>query len=288
MLVRAESLLLSAALLSTGCASLPSSPGNTRPGMVLGDLPPAAEVRSVGWEPDDGRPRVPASPPGNSALADEQRATLTRQAVLGAMDEVKGSTGSIASSLSRLAARPTGIGGATGVFLRYVVYGANQLPWIQGALAGSRELADAAAEVADADMELGILRMTGPRLQAAMSGTMLLAAWVDFLSLADAVLQQCPGYSVEQLFVDMQRVQRLIEPSMAALSSKEPDQVEATATAMPELMGRLTQEFASIREGARVAAVRSAQFMAAAQLIENLVVLSRERRHVGREVGGAA
>ena len=210
MHMRAESLLLSAALLSTGCASLRSAPGYTKPGMMLGDLPPRAEVRSVAPEPDDRRPHLPASPLRNR---DEQSATLTRQAVLGAMDEVKGSTGTIASSLSRLAARRTGIGEANGVFSRYVVYGANQLPWIQGALAGPTELADAAAEVADADMELGILRMTGPRLQAAMSGTVLLAAWVDFLSLADAVLQHCPSYSVERLFVDMERVQRLMEPS---------------------------------------------------------------------------
>ena len=90
-------------------------------------------------------------------------------------------------------------------------------------------------------MELGILRMAGPRLQAAMSGTLLLAAWVDFLSLADVVIQKCPGYSVEKLFGDMDRVQRLMEPSMAALASQDPEQVEAAATALPELMGQLTE-----------------------------------------------
>ena len=193
MRMRAESLLLSTALLSTGCASLRSAPGYTKPGMMLGDLPPRADVRSVAPEPDDGRPHVPASPLRNSAVADEQSATLTRQAILGAIDEVKGSTGTIATSLSRLAARPTGLGGANGIFSRYVVFGADQLPWIQGALAGPTVLANAAAEIADADMELGILRMAGPRLQAAMSGTMLLAAWVDLLSLADAVLRHAPA-----------------------------------------------------------------------------------------------
>ena len=155
-----------------------------------------------------------------------------------------------------------------------LAYGSGQLPWLNGALTDSTVLADAAAGVGDADMELAILHMAGPRLQAAMPGTILLAAWVDFLSLADAVLQKCPSYSVEKLFEDMNRVQRLMEPSMAALSSQDPEQVEAAAIALPELMGRLTNEFASIREGARVAAARSAQIMAVAQLVEMVTMIS--------------
>ena len=107
-----------------------------------------------------------------------------------------------------------------------------------------------------------------------MSGTMLLAAWVDFLSLADAVLRQCPSYSAERLFVDVERVQRLMGPAMAALASQDPEQVEATATAMPELMGRLAQEFVSIREGARVAAARTGQLMTAAQIVELVTMIS--------------
>ena len=72
----------------------------------------------------------------------------------------------------------------------------------------------------------------------------------------------------------MDRVQRLMEPSMAALSSQDPEQVEAAAIALPELMGRLPNEFASIREGARVAAARSGQLMAAAQLVEMVTMIS--------------
>jgi hypothetical protein len=84
-------------------------------------------------------------------------------------------------------------------------------------------LADIAEDVDDPDMELGLLRMTGPRLQAAMFGAMLLAAWLDFLQLADVVLRECPAYGVEKLFLGMSRVQQLIEPTLAALASGGPE-----------------------------------------------------------------
>jgi hypothetical protein len=106
------------------------------------------------------------------------------------------------------------------------------------------------------------------------SGVTLLAAWVDFLNLAEAVLRQCPAYGVERLFRDMNRVQQLTEPSMRAFASMELGQVEEATAALPELMGQLTQEFHSIREGARVATERSGQMMAAAQAIEMLTMLS--------------
>src|SRR5512133_1823051 len=236
--------VLSFALLSTACASLPTAPAYTRPGMLLGDRPPIAGARPVAQGPGDGRPGASASPPRNSAAEGApQTGTLARQAVLGTVDEVRASMAAAASGLSALAAHTRGIGGgANGIFSRHLVYGSGQLPWLQDALASSRAPADAAAGVEDADMELAILRMAGPPLQAATSGTLLLAAWVDFLSLADAILQHCLGCSVEKLFVDMNRVQRLMEPSMAALSSQDPEQVEAVAIALPELMGKLTNE----------------------------------------------
>ncbi|MFP2929196.1 DUF2380 domain-containing protein [Pyxidicoccus sp. 3LG] len=131
-------------------------------------------------------------------------------------------------------------------------------------------------------MELGLLRMTGPRLQAAMFGAMLLAAWLDFLQLADVVLRECPAYSVEKLFMDMHRVQRLMEPTLAALASQDPRQVEAAATAMPGLMGQLTHEFDSIREGARVSMERAGKTLAAAQLVEMLTLASALRMSLPR------
>ncbi|RYZ16941.1 MAG: DUF2380 domain-containing protein, partial [Myxococcaceae bacterium] len=107
-----------------------------------------------------------------------------------------------------------------------------------------------------------------------MSGAMLLAAWLDFLQLAEALREQCPFYGREQLFMDMDRVQKLIEPSMAALASLEPGQVETTARALPGVMAQLTREFHSIREGARVATVRAGKVIAVAQFMEMLTLVS--------------
>jgi hypothetical protein len=188
---------------------------------------------------------------------------------------VRGSTGSGTGVLRKLANSQAGLSvPANGVFSRYIRYGAYQLQWINGALGGATRLAHAAAEVADPGMELGILQMTGPRLQVAMFGSLLLAAWVDFLNLANVVLRQCPVYGAERLFVDMKRVQQMIEPSLRALSSLEPEQVEAAARTIPELMGQLAFEFHSIRDGVRVATERVGQLMLAAQLVEMLTLVS--------------
>jgi hypothetical protein len=293
--MRAEALLLSVVMLTTGCASLSGAPG--REGS-LSYLPRGAEEPAL-MQPPSERQRAPASPPlaiagpeeperlnrrrgsrevvtgvASGGVSSGQSATLTRQAVLDAVDEVKDSTSSISNALPKLAARKAGIGGANGVFIRYVDHGSNQLPWLRGALGGATTLADAANEVADADMALALLRMSGPRLQAAMFGDMLLSAWLDFLNLADVVLQQCPAYSAERLFMDMDRVQRMMKPTLAALASQDPERVEVAAETMPGLMGQLTREFDSIREGARTAMERSGQAMAAAQFVEMLTLVS--------------
>ncbi len=275
--------VLGVALLFTSCASLPSALGYPRPGMVLGDLPPVAGGRPAAKGPGNGRSAVLAVPPPNSVAGSGQRSgILARQAARGAVDQVHGSISAAAGGLSKLAARATGIGGANGIFSRHVAYGSGQLSGLQGALTNSRVLVDAAVETGDADMELAVLRMAGPRLQAAMFGAILLATWVDFLNLADVVLQRFHFYSVEALFADMNRVQRLMEPSMAALVSQDPEQVEAVATAMPELMGKLTQELSSIREGVRLATVRGGQAMAAAQLVEALTTISAMKMSLAR------
>lgn len=219
----------------------------------------------------------------NASAPQRQRATETRQAVLSAVGEVKGTTGELASTLSKLATRPPtsllnrGLSGLNGVFKRHLDYGSNQLPWIQGALGGITTLTEASSEVAHPDMQLALLRMSGPKLQAATSGTLLLAAWVDFLNLADVVLRECPAYSIEKLVVDMHRVQGMVEPSMTALASADPEKVEAVATALPDVMGELTREFQSLEEGARVAMERSGQIMAVAQLVEMLTMVSAMR-----------
>jgi hypothetical protein len=267
-----EVLLL---FLLTGCASVTPPPGR---GVNLRYTPRVAAGPTLAEHPSD----VAGHSPRSAAEPGLQSATRTREAVLAAVDEVSGSSRVIVGSLPRLAAHRTGLGRANGVFTRSISYGSNQLPWIHSALGGATQLADAAMELDDPDMELGVLRITGPRLQAAMSGATLLAVWLDFLNLADAVLRQCPLYSVERLLADMNRVQMMIEPSMRAFASLDPGQVEATAIALPSLMGQLTREFQSIREAARMATERGGQMMAAAQFVEMITLISTMKMSLPR------
>uniref|UniRef100_UPI003204B239 DUF2380 domain-containing protein n=1 Tax=Corallococcus coralloides TaxID=184914 RepID=UPI003204B239 len=131
-----------------------------------------------------------------------------------------------------------------------------------------------ASEVGDTDMELGLLRMTGPKLQAAQFGTLLLAAWVDFLHLGDAVLRNCPMCSAEKLFVDLHRVQGLMEPTLTDLASLDPERVEAATAAMPELMGKLTREFDTLQRETRETMKFGGQVIAAMQAVEMVTMIS--------------
>ena len=107
-----------------------------------------------------------------------------------------------------------------------------------------------------------------------MFGTLLLATWVDFLQLADAVLRQCPMCGVETLFTDLHRVQGMMAPTLADLASGEPERVETAATAMPVLMGELAREFDAIQRDARSAMELGGKVMVAAQVMEMLVLIS--------------
>jgi hypothetical protein len=102
--------------------------------------------------------------------------------------------------------------------------------------------------VEDPDMQLALLRLAGPRLEAAMMGSMLLAVWFDFLNLTDVTLSRHLYFGVETLYVKMERWQKMLEPSMSALASLEPEQVESAAEDMPALVGLLTGEFAALLE----------------------------------------
>jgi len=309
------SLLLVFAVLTNGCASLTPPPGSGRnlgytprgasgPTLEegLGEQPPRAwasppdslpepEARERLHRRQELREEVTRVHPGSAAGArgdalprgaaepGAPSAARARQTVLEAVADAKGSTDTISSSLSRLAARPPGwrnrgLTGQNGIFTRYLDYGSRQLPWLEGALAGTATLADVAGQLDDPDMELALLRLTGPRLQAAMSGALLLTAWLDFLQLADTVLRQCPAYSIEKLFIDLDRVRRLIEPTLAALASGDPARIEAAATSMPKLMGQLTGEFSDTRDGARTAMERAGKFMVAAQFVEMVTMIS--------------
>ncbi|WP_249347561.1 hypothetical protein [Corallococcus exiguus] len=149
---------------------------------------------------------------------------------------MKGSLTRVEAGFSKLADRPPPLVGwsLNGVFTRYLDQGSKQVTWIQGAIGSATALTKVASEVGPTDMELALLRMTGPKLQAAQFGTLLLATWVDFLHLADAVLRNCPMCSAEKLFVDLHRVQGLMEPTLTDLASLDPERVEAATTAMPE------------------------------------------------------
>ncbi|WP_370452466.1 DUF2380 domain-containing protein [Corallococcus sp. CA054B] len=211
------------------------------------------------------------------AVGGEARtAASTRQAVIEATDEVKGSLRSVEAAFTQLAARPPDLWGwsLTGVFTRYLDQGSKQVTWLQGALGSATALTKVASEVGDTDMELGLLRMTGPKLQAAQFGTLLLATWVDFLHLADAVLRHCPMCSAEKLFVDLHRVQGLMEPTLTDLASLDPERVEAATTAMPELMGRLTREFDTLQRETRETMKLGGQVIAAMQAVEAVAMIS--------------
>ncbi|RYZ41749.1 MAG: DUF2380 domain-containing protein [Myxococcaceae bacterium] len=297
--MRADALLLAVVLLVTGCASVPRAPGH---GRSLGYAPRVAAAPAREEAPSNEPPRARGSPPSSNSGPEEQQrllrrqrlrddateagpgsgvgaaqsSTLTRQAVLEAMDEAKGSRARVEAAFSKLAARPPALGGRglDGVFTRYLDHGSDQLTWLRGALGSITALTDAASQVGDPNMERGLLRMTGPRLQAALFGTLLLATWVDFLHLADAVLRNCPMCSVEKLFVDLHRVQEMMEPTLTDLASPDPDRVEAAATAMPELMGKLTREFDTIHQETRSTLKLEGRVIAAMQALEMLTLIS--------------
>ncbi len=155
----------------------------------------------------------------------------------------------------------------------HVEYGQRQLRWIDDELAAATRLATAAVEVEDPDMQLALLRLAGPRLEAAMLGSLLLAAWVDFLNLLDGVFKQ--GYrAVETLFVDMDRWREMVDPAMTALASREPGQVEAAAENMPALMGYLSGEFNRTAERVHSGLRNAERVLLLAQLMELVTMRS--------------
>jgi hypothetical protein len=261
--MRVDAVLLALVLLVTGCASLSQAPGR---GRTLSYAPrESVSPTRTGYGSREGA--------GGDSV---RRAASTRAAVLAATDEGKNSLARVEIAFSKLTAQPPALGGRglTGVFTPYLDHGAMQVTWIQGALGSATTLTKVASEVDDTDMELGLLRMTGPKLQAAQFGVLLLTAWVDFLHLADAVLRDCPMCSVEKLFVDLHRVQELMEPTLTDLASLDPERVEMAALAMPELMGKLTREFDTLQRETRATMKRGGQVIAAMQALEIVTMIS--------------
>jgi hypothetical protein len=293
--MRADALLLALVLVTTGCASVPQAPGR---GGSLSYAPRG--TASPAWEeaPNDEPPRALSGSKQRllrrqqtrdevTAVGDVSReavvggearsAASTRQAVLDATGEVKSSLREVEAAFTQLAARPPALWGfslTSDVFTPYLKQGSMQVTWLQGALGSATALTQVASEIGEPDMELALLRRVGPKLQAAQFGTLLLATWVDFLHLADAVLRNCPMCSVEKLFVDLHRVQALMEPTLADLSSLDPERVEAATLAMPELMGKLTREFDTLQRETRDTMKRGGQVIAAMQAVDMVVMIS--------------
>ncbi|XXF77035.1 DUF2380 domain-containing protein [Myxococcaceae bacterium GXIMD 01537] len=286
---------------AAGCASGMSPPGrgmNLRyaPREVAGpglaerpseELPLTLEARpSSSPEPDAparrsrrrGSPAVDAAAgPGRAEGVALQSALAAQLAFHGAAGDVSGSMRRIVGELSRLKASHRGIAGkATGLFVRYIDYGERQRRWIDAELVAATRLANTASEVEDPDMQLAMLRLAGPRLEAAMVSSLLLTAWLDLLNLVDVVLKQ--GFnSAETLFVRMERWRKMMEPAMAALSSQEPGQVEAAAKDAPALMAHLSNEFSSTAEALSMAMKRGERAIQLAQLVEMVTMLSAMR-----------
>ncbi len=212
-----------------------------------------------------------------------------RQAVVAAVLDVSGSTRRLAGELSRLEASKTGIAGRYGgVFKHHVEQGVEHLRWMDAELAAATRLTTTASQVEDPDLQRALLRLAGPRIEVAMLGSMLLAAWVDFLHLADVILRQCPYYSVERLVVQLDGSRKRVETAMKALGSPEPEQVEAAAADLPALMGHLTGEFHSTREAVRVAAERFEKMLMAKELLEGLATMSAMKMALPRLLVPAA
>ncbi|WP_375768261.1 DUF2380 domain-containing protein [Archangium gephyra] len=281
---------LALAVLSASCTSLTPPPGRGAHLRYTADDGPAAPAWTQGLE--EGSALEPEAPrrlhrrPGSAAgvvggahsrdTGESTRwsAMAAHVAFLDALGQVSASTHHISSELSRLRASGQGLASAgNGIFVRYLDYAERQRRWIDAELAAATRMATAASQVGDPDMQLALLRLTGPRLEAAMMGSLLLAVWFDFLHLTDDVLAR-RLYSVERLYMDMGRFQEMLEPAMTALSSLEPGQVEAAVEDMPALVGHLTGEFDALRESVRKGAENLQKMLVLKESIEALTTLS--------------
>ncbi|MBM7119278.1 DUF2380 domain-containing protein [Archangium primigenium] len=217
-----------------------------------------------------------AAPPHGGETASRQ-VLAVHLAVSGTMAELSQASRRLSGELSRLKASTQGLcGGNSDVFGRFIEQGEHRLRWLDTELAAARRLTTATAEVQDPDMRLALLRLAGPRLEAALLGAPLLAMWLDFLHLADVLLTR-RLYSKERLFVDLERVHGRLEPAMTALSSLEPGQMRAVAEDMPALLGHFTGEFAATCTAARQGEERVQQLRVLQETLEAFTLLSALR-----------
>ncbi|OJT23244.1 DUF2380 domain-containing protein [Archangium sp. Cb G35] len=226
--------------------------------------------------------------PRNATKPARQNALAAHLAFVRALGDVSTSTRRISGELSRLQASRRGIAGPyPELFVPFVEYGVQQLRWMDTDLAAATRLSITASEMEEPDMQLALLRLGGPRLQSAMMGSILLAVWLDFLTLADVVLAQCPSYSVEQLFVQLERLRAMLGPAMTALASQEPGQAEAAAADLPALIGHLTGEFAATRERVLKSGQNLQKILLVKELLESLAMGSAMKMALPRMLGPA-
>lgn len=170
-------LLLVLAFLSNACVSLhpPHAPGRSllyTPHDTMGPVVPPLETTARRHHHRSTR----EVGPGSTHTAVSRNDLAVHLAFRKGLSEVSGTTRRISQELFRLKSSHPGIAGAgSGIFVRYVNHGEAQLQWIDSALAVATELTVEAAEVEDADVRLALLRLAGPRLEAALMGSMLLA-----------------------------------------------------------------------------------------------------------------
>ncbi|MGZ3458305.1 MAG: DUF2380 domain-containing protein [Archangium sp.] len=283
-------LLLALALLSTGCTSLTPPPG-MRTGLryTPGEATGPASAQGPGVEsrrllvstPESEAPErlhrrrasrveVTAVGPDSAEREVRQEALAAQLAFRGALRELSGSTRRISGELSRLKASGRGLSGMhADLFVRFIDFGTEQMRWMDTQFAAATRLANAASEVDDPDMQLALLRMAGPRLEAAMLGSLLLAAWLDCLHLVDALLAR-HLYSVERMARDLMDWQEMLEPRLRAFSSLEPDQMEAAEQDVPALVGHLSDALAAIVTNVRKGVELTAKVLVLRDLLLSL------------------
>lgn len=267
--------LLASLVLFAGCAtsSLPN-------GLLLGITPTSAQstgralgVGSPHASPGD-RTRTPERAPIPRLTSPDVSAT--RQAVLATLEEVSRSLRRTTDLLARLEANPEGLLFRPerglfqdgGLFSPFVEDAIQRRQWVSRTLSEVQRMAQASLKVEDPDMQLALLRLAGPRLEAALCGSQLLGAWVDFLHLAEVVIPLCPLNRLERLFRDTSGLHKKLAPAMTALASLEPPQLEDTASTLPELMRELNHTFDSTREGVLEAQQNGERMLRVKQLVE--------------------
>ena len=224
------------ALFASGCVSLPPPSGLEAPRSVStggqGEAPARVLIPSPGPSLTPG-PSGRGEPPrgsravvrfaGASSTA-QPGATLIRQAVLAALEDASTSLHHTTNLLARIESKPEGLTErANGVFTSFVEYSDEQRRWIILALGGAHRRVQWASEVDDPDMQVALLRLAGPRLEAALCGAQLLPPSGSTSSTSrTSCSATVPTTASRGCSGRWPACTGTMEPAMTALSSLEP------------------------------------------------------------------